>query len=65
MKFSLTLIAICSMLFLTSCVTNTNAEKDKVFLNLDLQSSNKKKEIILEYLLKENIKFSIDFNKED
>ena len=65
MKFSLTLIAICSMLFLTSCVTNTNAEKDKVFLNLDLQSSNKNKEIILEYLLKENIKFSIDFNKED
>jgi hypothetical protein len=53
------------MLFLTSCVTNTNAEKDKVFLNLDLQSSNKNKEIILEYLLKENIKFSIDFNKED
>ena len=51
--------------FLTSCVTNTNAEKDKVFLNLDLQSSNKNKEIILEYLLKENIKFSIDFNKED
>ena len=65
MKFSLTLIAICSMLFLTSCVTNTNAEKDKVFLNLNLQSSNKNKEIILEYLLKENIKFSIDFNKED
>ena len=65
MKFSLTLIAICSMLFLTSCVTNTNAEKDKVFLNLDLQSSNKNKEIILEYLLKENIKFSIYFNKED
>ena len=65
MKFSLTLIAICSMLFLTSCVTNTNAEKDKVFLNLDLQSSNKNKEIILEYLLKENIKFSIDFNTED
>ena len=65
MKFSLTLIAICSMLFLTSCVTNTNTEKDKVFLNLDLQSSNKNKEIILEYLLKENIKFSIDFNKED
>ena len=65
MKFSLTLIAICSMLFLSYCVTNTNAEKDKVFLNLDLQSSNKNKEIILEYLLKENIKFSIDFNKED
>ena len=65
MKFSLTLIVICSMLFLTSCVTNTDAEKDKVFLNLDLQSSNKNKEIILEYLLKENIKFSIDFNKED
>ncbi len=65
MKFSLTLMTLCSMLFLTSCVTSTNTEKGKVLLDLDLQTSNKNKEIILEYLLKENIKFSIDFDKKD
>ena len=65
MKFSLTLMTLCSMLFLASCVSSTNTEKGKALLDLDLQTSNKNKEIILEYLLNENIKFSIDFDKND
>ena len=46
MKFSLTLMTLCSMLFLTSCVSSTGTHKEKALLDLDLQTSNKNKEII-------------------
>ena len=63
MRFSLTLILFPVMLFLASCTTTSTQQKEQLVLNLDIQTSNKNKEMIIEYLLKEELEFSVDFDR--
>ena len=65
MKFSLTLIIFSLMLFIASCSTTSNKGTRQLELDLVLQTSNKNKEIIIESLLKEDIKFSVNFENKD
>ena len=65
MKFSLTFIMIILILFVTSCSTVPTGEKSIIKLQLDLQTSNKYKEKIIESLLRNEIKFTINFSKEN
>ena len=65
MRFSLTSILFPVMLFLASCTTTSIQQKEQLVLNLDLQTSNKNKEMIIEYLLKEDLQFAVDFDKTD
>ena len=65
MKFSLTLILLSLMLFIASCSSTPNNSASQLELDLILQTSNKNKEIIVEFLLKENIKFSVNFENKD
>ena len=65
MRFSLTLILFPVMLFLASCTTTSTQQKEQLVLNLDIQTSNKNKEMIIEYLLKEELEFSVDFDRTD
>ena len=65
MKFSLTLIIFSLMLFIASCSTTSNKDTRQLELDLVLQTSNKNKEIIIESLLKEDIKFSVNFENKD
>ena len=53
------------MLFIASCSTTPNKRASQLELDLILQTSNKNKEIIIESLLKENIKFSVNFENKD
>ena len=64
MKSSLTLILSCLIMFIVSCssIPTQNQNKSNTKLNLNIETSNKNKEIIIESLLKENIKFSINFD---
>lgn len=64
MKFSLTLILSCLILFLASC-SIPQKKTDSIYLNIELQASNKNKEIILEKMLEEDFDFSISFNVEN
>ena len=63
MKFSLTLILSCLILFLASC-SIPQKKTDSFFSNIELQTSNKNKEIILEKMLEGDFDFSVSFNKE-
>ena len=63
MKFSLTLILSCLILFLASC-SIPQKKTDTIFSNIELQTSNKNKEIILEKMLEDDFDFSVSFNKE-
>ena len=53
------------MLFIASCSTTSNKGTRQLELDLVLQTSNKNKEIIIESLLKEDIKFSVNFENKD
>ncbi len=64
MKFSLTLILSCLILFLASC-SIPQKKTDTIFSNIELQTSNKNKEIILEKMLEGDFDFSVSFNKEN
>ena len=65
MKFSLTLILTCLIIFVTSCSTSPTKDFVKPDLNLNIETSNKNKEIIIQSLLKDGNIFSIDFSDED
>ena len=64
MKSSLTLILSCLIMFIASCssIPTQNQKKSNIKLNLNIETSNKNKEIIIESLLKEDIQFSINFD---
>ena len=64
MKSSLTLILSCLIMFVVSCssIPTQNLNKSNIKLKLNIETSNKNKEIIIESLLKENILFSINFD---
>ena len=64
MKFSLTLILFSLILF-SSCSSMPSENNSKLKLQLNIQTSNKNKEKIIESLLKDDVIFSINFNDEN
>ncbi len=65
MKFSLTFIMIILIVFVTSCSMVPAGEKSIVKLQLDIQTSDKYKEKIIESLLRNEIKFTVNFSNEN
>jgi hypothetical protein len=65
MKFSLTLILTCLIVFISSCSISPSQDFVKPNINLKIETSNKNKEIIIQSLLRDEDIFSIDFNNED
>ena len=65
MKFSLTLILTCLIVFISSCSVTPRQDFVKPDINLKIETSNKNKEIIIQSLLRDEDIFSIDFNNED
>ena len=53
------------MAFVTSCSIVPDRDKSKINLQLNIHTSDKYKEKIIESLLKDEIKFKIDFSKEN
>ncbi len=65
MRFSLTLILLPLMLFIASCSSIPEKENNQYELNIEIQTSKKNKEMIIERLLKKDILFSLRFDNED
>ena len=65
MKFSLTLILSCLIIFISSCSISQKQNFVKPDINLRIETSNKNKEIIIESLLKDGAIFSVNFSDED
>lgn len=65
MKFSLTLFLTSLIILLSSCSISPKNNLIKPNLNLNIETSNKNKEIIIQTLLKDELLFSIDFNNGD
>ena len=65
MKFSLTLILTCLIVFISSCSVTPRQDFVKPDINLKIETSNKNKEIIIQSLLRDENIFSIDFDNED
>jgi len=65
MKFSLTLILTCLIIFISSCSISQKQNFVKPDINLRIETSNKNKEIIIESLLKDGAIFSVNFSDED
>ena len=61
MKFSLTLI-LFSLIIFSSCSSMPDENNSKLKLQLNIQTSNKNKEKIIESLLKDDVTFSVNFN---
>ena len=53
------------MFFIVSCSTTSNKMNSKLELDLNLQASDKNKEIIIESLLKQDIQFSVNFENDE
>ena len=53
------------MFFIVSCSTTSNKINSKLELDLNLQASDKNKEIIIESLLKQDIQFSVNFENDE
>ena len=64
MKFSLTLI-LFSLIIFSSCSSMPDKNNSKLKLQLNIQTSNKNKEKIIESLLKDDVIFSVNFNNGD
>ena len=65
MKFSLTLILTCLIVFISSCSISPRQDYVKPDINLKIETSDKNKEIIIQSLLRDKNIFSIDFNDQD
>ena len=65
MKFSLTLILTCLIIFISSCSMSPRQDYVKPDVNLRIETSNKNKEIIIQSLLKDENIFSINFDDEN
>ncbi len=61
MKFSLTLI-LFSLIIFSSCTSMPGKNNSKLKLQLNIQTSYKNKERIIESLLKDDVTFSVNFN---
>ena len=65
MKFSLTLILTCLIIFISSCSMSQRQGFIKPDINLKIETSNKNKELIIQSLLKDGDIFSISFTEKD
>ena len=65
MKFSLTLILSCLIIFISSCSMSQRRDFVEPDINLKIKTTNKNKEIIIQSLLKDGDIFSISFGDED
>lgn len=65
MKFSLTLILTCIIIFISSCSMSPKQDFVKPDINLKIETSNKNKEVIIQSLLENGEIFSINFYSED
>ena len=65
MKFSITFILSSFIIFISSCSMSPSQDFIKPNLNLNIQSSDKNKDIIIQSLLKDGALFSINFSEKD
>lgn len=65
MKFSLTLIFAFLMIFLSSCSITSNTSNTQEVLSLNIETTDKNKEIIIESLLLNETIFNVDFHNEN
>ena len=65
MKFSLTLILSCLIIFISSCSMSQRRDFVEPDINLKIKTTKKNKEIIIQSLLKDGDIFSISFGDED
>ena len=63
MKFSLTFFLSSLLLFMVSCTSIPNQNKNNLNINLAIKTSNKNKELIVESLFESNIEFTISFDE--
>ena len=64
MRFSLTLI-LSSLMVFSSCSSLPNQDEIKTKVQFSIQTSNKNKELIIENLLIDDVKFSVNFDDEN
>ena len=62
MKFSLTFFFSSLLLFMVSCSSIPNQNKNNSNINLAIKTSNKNKELIIESLFESNIEFTVNFD---
>ena len=65
MKFSLTFFLSSLLLFMVSCSSIPNQNKNNSNINLAIKTSNKNKELIIESLFESNIEFTVNFDELD
>lgn len=65
MKFSLTLIFAFLMIFLSSCNSTSPINMEQKVINLNIKTGDKNKNLIIESLLKNEQKFTINFQNEN
>ena len=65
MKFSLTFIFTLLMIFLSSCSSSPSSSMKQKIINLNIQTNDKNKELIIESLLINKQKFNINFEDEN
>ena len=65
MKISLTLIFTLLMIFLSSCSSSPSSSMKQKIINLNIQTNDKNKELIIESLLINKQKFNINFEDEN
>ena len=63
MKFSLTFFLSSLLLFMVSCTSIPNQNKNNLNINLAIKTSNKNKELIIESLFESNIEFTVNFDE--
>ena len=63
MKFSLTFFLSSLLLFMVSCTSIPNQNKNNLNINLAIKTSNKNKELIVESIFESNIEFTISFDE--
>ena len=63
MKFSLTFFLSSLLLFMVSCTSVPNQNKNNLNINLAIKTSNKNKELIIESLFESNIEFTVNFDQ--
>ena len=63
MKFSLTFFLSSLLLFMVSCTSIPNQNKNNLNINLAIKTSNKNKELIIESLFESNIEFTVNFDQ--
>ncbi len=65
MRFSLTLILLSLMIFIASCSSLPEKQDSQYMLDIEIQTSKKNKEMIIEQLLKDDVLFSLRFNNKN